>query len=366
MGFRRRALEDLEGLGGVPSSLPDPRFWAGRTVLLTGHTGFKGSWAALWLHRLGARVTGLALPPAEPGLHGLARVADTMDSRMVDIRDQAAIAALLREARPEILLHMAAQPLVRRSLADPVESFAVNVLGTVNLLQALREMPPRAVLVVTTDKVYAPPPAPRAHPEIDPLGGADPYAASKAACEIATASMARNFLEPAGTRVATARAGNVIGGGDFAPDRLIPDIIRASQPPTIRHPTATRPWQHVLDCLCGYLLYAEALAQGRTVPPALNFGPAETQPATVGTIAAAILAAMDRPPTWVGNETTDARETHELALDSSLARKTLNWRDRLGGPAMIETTAAWYRAWMQGADMHDFTRHQIAAYEAMT
>ena len=366
MGFRRRALEDLEGLGGVSSSLPDPRFWAGRRVLLTGHTGFKGSWAALWLHRLGARVTGLALPPTEPSLHGLAGVADIMDSRMADIRDPAAITALLREARPEIVLHMAAQPLVRRSFADPVESFAVNVLGTVNLLQALRETPPRAVLVVTTDKVYAPPPAPRAHPETDPLGGADPYAASKAACEIATASMARNFLEPAGTHVATARAGNVIGGGDFAPDRLIPDIIRATQPPAIRHPNATRPWQHVLDCLCGYLLYAEALAQGRAVPPALNFGPAETRPATVGAIAAAMLAAMDRPPNWIGTETTDARETHALALDSSLARKTLNWRDRLGGPAMIETTAAWYRAWMQGADMHDFTRHQIAAYEAMT
>ena len=364
MGLRHRALEDLEGLG-VPQSLPDPRFWASRNVLLTGHTGFKGSWAALWLHRLGARVTGLALPPADPGMHGLARVADTLDSRMVDIRDQAAIAALLREARPEIVLHMAAQPLVRRSLADPVESFAVNVLGTVNLLQALRETPPRAVLVVTTDKVYAPPPAPRAHPETDPLGGADPYAASKAACEIATASMARNFLEPAGTRVATARAGNVIGGGDFAPDRLIPDIIRATQPPTIRHPNATRPWQHVLDCLCGYFIYTEALAQGHAVSTALNFGPAGTHSETVGAIAAAMLNAMERPPTWTTGAPPDGRETHELALDSTLARQTLGWRDRLTGPAMIETTAAWYRAWMQGRNMRDFTLRQIAAYEAM-
>lgn len=352
-----------------PSSpLPDPAFWAGKRVLLTGHTGFKGSWAALWLHRLGARLTGLALPQPDPSLHALAQVRDCMDSRMVDLRDQAAIAALLTEVRPEIVLHLAAQPLVRRSLADPVESFAVNVLGTVHLLQALRATPPQAVLVVTTDKVYAPPPTPRAHPETDPLGGADPYAASKAACEVATAAMARNFLAPAGIRVATARAGNVIGGGDFAPDRLIPDVIRAARlghTPALRHPGATRPWQHVLDCLCGYLLYTEALASGRPLPDALNFGPGDTSPATVGKIATAMLTAMDHTAEWTHADTIDSRETHELALDSSLARETLGWRDRLSDTAMIEMTAAWYRAWMRGRTMHAFTLDQIAAYEAM-
>lgn len=348
------------------SALPLASFWAEKRVLLTGHTGFKGSWAALWLTRMGARVTGLALPAANPSLHALVGVDKAVDSRIVDLRDVDGVAAVARTCSPEIVLHMAAQPLVRRSLLDPVETFAVNVMGTLHLMQALRVVPPpRAVLIVTTDKVYVP--ADRTLRESDPLGGGDPYAASKAACELAVRAMAANFLAPAGIPVATARAGNVIGGGDFASDRLIPDIIRAERAGRtveIRHPGATRPWQHVLDCLCGYLLYAEALAIGRTVPATLNFGPSDASSVTVAAIARSMLTALGREPSWTDAD-PDMRETQALALDSSLARQSLRWRDRLAGPSLIKATAAWYRAWNEGQDMRAVSLNQIAEYEAM-
>jgi len=367
--------------------LPDPCFWSGRRVLLTGHTGFKGGWTALWLHRLGAHVTGLALDAEEPSLHALARVGDHVAADLrLDIRDQDAVTRAVRQAAPDIVLHLAAQPLVRRSLVQPVETFATNVMGTLHLLHALRDgPPPRAVLVVTTDKVYAPPDGGiigHAHAETDRLGGEDPYAASKAACEMAVAAMARNFLVPAGIPVGVARAGNVIGGGDFAADRLIPDIVRATragQVPVIRHPGATRPWQHVLDCVCGYLLHTQALAgsAGGSARPAcggpqpvpgapatLNFGPADGASVTVGSIAAATLRAFGQDGEWAQGP-HDARETHALALDSTLARRSLGWRERLTGQTMIDMTTAWYRAWADGADMHDFTLAQIAAYEAL-
>lgn len=349
--------------------LPSTRFWAGKRVLLTGHTGFKGGWAALWLRRLGATVTGLALAPTDPSLHDLARVSDSLAaSHVLDLRDAGPVTAAIRRAAPEIVLHMAAQPLVRAALADPVGTFATNVMGTLHVLQALRDIAtPAAVLVVTTDKVYAPPDRLAGYAETDPLGGADPYAASKAACELAVRAMARNFLVPAAIPVATARAGNVIGGGDFAADRLIPDIVRAlrtGRDPVIRHPAATRPWQHVLDCLCGYLLQAEALATRTDQPDSLNFGPEADCSATVGTLAAAMLRALGHEPHWAEGS-ADAREATALTLNASQARCVLGWRERLTGPALIEATAAWYRAWADGADMHRFTLDQIAAYEAM-
>lgn len=349
--------------------LPSPTFWSGKRVLLTGHTGFKGGWAALWLRRLGATVTGLALAPTDPSLHDLARVGDSLAaSHILDLRDAGSVAAAIRRGEPEIVLHMAAQPLVRAALADPVGTFATNVMGTLHVLLALREIaPPAAVLVVTTDKVYAPPDRLAGYAESDPLGGADPYAASKAACELAVRAMARNFLMPAAIPVATARAGNVIGGGDFAADRLIPDIVRAvraGRDPVIRHPAATRPWQHVLDCLCGYLLQAEALATRANQPDSLNFGPEANRSATVGALAAAMLRALGREPHWAEGS-ADTREATALTLNASRARRVLGWRERLTGPALIEATAAWYRAWADGADMHRFTLDQIAAYEAM-
>lgn len=363
----------MPGNAAVPAPLPDPGFWSGRRVLLTGHTGFKGGWAALWLHRMGAQVTGLGLPAEQPSLHALARVGQhVVTEHLIDLRDQESVARATRQAAPEIVLHLAAQPLVRQSLAEPVETFATNVMGTLHLLQALRDGPkPAAVLVVTTDKVYAPARRPHGYAESDPLGGEDPYGASKAACEMAVAAMARNFLLPAGIPVGVARAGNVVGGGDFAADRLIPDIVRATRAgrrPVIRHPGATRPWQHVLDCICGYLLHAQALAgasetQGQ-VPPALNFGPVDGTSVTVGAIAAATLRAFGDDGAWAPG-TPDARETHALALDSTLARQSLGWRERLSGPALIDLTTAWYRAWADGADMHDVTLAQIAAFEAL-
>ena len=349
--------------------LPSADFWSGKRVLLTGHTGFKGGWAALWLHRLGATVSGLALAPPDPSLYDLARVGDSLAaSHVIDLRDAAAVATAIRSVEPEIVLHMAAQPLVRESFADPVGTFATNVMGTLHVLQALRTItPPAAVLVVTTDKVYAPPDRRTGYAETDPLGGADPYAASKAACEIAVRAMARNFLTQAAVPVATARAGNVIGGGDFAHDRLIPDLVRAQRAgrtPIIRHPAATRPWQHVLDCLCGYLLQAEALATRPDQPDCLNFGPEADMSATVGDLAAGMLRALGGAPDWADGP-TDTREAAALTLNAARARCLLGWRERLVGPALIEATAAWYRAWADGADMRRFTLAQIAAYEAM-
>ncbi len=354
----------------MQASLPDPDFWRGRRVLLTGHTGFKGAWTALWLHRMGADVAGIALPPDQPSLFGLLGLDRLMASTFVDLRDRSALADAIKVADPEIVLHMAAQPLVRQSFADPVETFAVNVLGTVHVLDALRDVPGlTAVLVITTDKVYHNNESGHAHRENDRLGGRDPYAASKAACEIVTASMAHGFLAPNGVTVATARAGNVIGGGDFAADRLIPDVVRSArsgQRPILRNPDATRPWQHVLDCVSGYLMYVAALASGRTLPPALNFGPGDGPRASVGRVADAMLAALDAPTCWTHAADERMPETQALALESHLARHTLGWADRLRGHAMIDATASWYRAWALGQDMAAFTHAQITEYEALS
>ena len=354
----------------MPAPLPDPDFWRGRRVLLTGHTGFKGAWTALWLHRMGARVTGIALPAEQPSLFHLLGLERLMESTFVDLRDRPALVDAIKAADPEIVLHMAAQPLVRRSFTDPVESFAVNVLGTVHVLDALRDVPDlTTVLVITTDKVYQNDESGHAHQEDDRLGGRDPYAASKAACEIVTESMAHSFLVPRGVAVATARAGNVIGGGDFADDRLIPDVVRSAQSgqrPILRNPEATRPWQHVLDCVCGYLIYAAALTSGRNLPTSLNFGPGGGEQATVGRVADAMLAALDAPTCWTHTADSRMPETQALVLESYLARRTLGWTDRLRGQPMIDATASWYRAWALGQDMAAFTLAQITEYEALS
>jgi len=346
----------------------DPAFWRGRRVLLTGHTGFKGAWAALWLHRLGADVTGLALPPAEPSLYVAARLDRLIPSHLVDLRDAAAVAGAVADARPQLVLHMAAQPLVRRAVADPVESFAVNVLGTVHLLQALRAAPElAAVLVVTSDKVYSNGEDGRAHTEADRLGGKDPYSGSKAACEIVTASMAQSYFAPRGVAVATARGGNVIGGGDFAPDRLVPDAVRAARqgmPLTLRHPEATRPWQHVLDCLAGYLAFLAALADGCDVPSALNFGPRANHAMTVGRLATTMLTALNAAQGWNHAPDLGSKEMRSLAVDSTLARRSLGWSDQLTAEHCVAWTADWYRAWFRGDDIRSLTLRQIENYEA--
>lgn len=349
---------------------PSAGFWSGKRVLLTGHTGFKGSWTAVWLAQMGARVTGLSLEPDhDPALFHQAGVGELVDSHIVDLRDQAAVERLVRGRAFDLVLHMAAQPIVRASIEDPVGTFASNIMGTAHLLQALRgQAELKAVLTVTSDKVYANAETGRAFVEGDALGGKDPYSASKAAAEIVTQSFARSFFDKAGTPVATARGGNVIGGGDFSRDRLVADIVRAAwrQDVTVlRHPEATRPWQHVLDCVAGYLVYAEALAVSPATPRALNFGPRPGGPeVTVGELATAAIAALGAKP-WRHEPDPHSIEAKALGIDASLARQTLGFESRLDAPAAVDWTMDWYRRQDEGADALALCREQIARYEGL-
>ena len=357
----------MESLGVTEGRLPDPGFWAGKRVLLTGHTGFTGSWTALWLAAMGARVSGFALAPdTEPALFRLTAVEREIASAIGDLRDLRAVAAAVEAAAPEIVIHLAAQSLVRRGLATPVETFAVNVQGTAHLLEALRGRSGlKAVLVVTSDKVYVNAEAGRPFAEGDRLGGKDPYSASKAAAELLTRSFAESYFEPSGVAVGTARAGNIIGGGDFAPDRLVPDLVRAvhnKERLILRHPEATRPWQHVLDCVCGYLVFAEALAGRQGVPRALNFGPGVAAPVTVAQLAEAVFTALGRQPEWEHVPDPDSVEMRALALDAGEACRRLGWRERLGGDRSVRWTADWYRAFFAGEDMRAVTARQITRY----
>ncbi len=344
------------------SKRPDPSFWHGKRVLLTGHTGFKGAWLHLWLNRLGAEVTGLALAPDQnPALFTLL---GNSSSDFTDIRDEDAVSALIQQANPQIVIHLAAQALVPRSYRDPVDTFNTNIMGTINLLEALRETSPTIVLNVTSDKVYQNRETGNAFTEIDSLGGDDPYSASKAASEIVTNAYAKSFLEREGILVATARAGNVVGGGDFSENRLIPDIWRAvksGQALELRYPDATRPWQHVLEPLEGYLLYCEKLAIESGTPRSLNFGPDAEGSAPVRKIADIMITALDGKP-WRQAEGTFAPEKQALALDTSLAQKTLGKVSRLGLIETLNWTAAWYRAYSNGEDILEVTNTQLDAY----
>jgi CDP-glucose 4,6-dehydratase len=345
--------------------LPSPAFWRGQRVFITGHTGFKGGWLALWLKQLGAEVTGYARAPDQtPALFELAEIGRGMTSIIGDLAQADQLTAAMRAAAPGIVLHLAAQPLVRRSLAEPVETFASNVMGTVNLLEAVRATPGvRACLVVTTDKVYANREDGRPFAEADALGGKDPYSASKAACEMVVRAWREGLATP--VPLATARGGNVIGGGDFSADRLIPDAVRAVQAGehlVLRHPESTRPWQHVLDCLNGYLLYAEALAEGRAAEASLNIGPTPESERSVGAVADAILAALGAPGGWRHAPVPGSVEMKALALDSARARDSLGWSDLLPGDRAIGWTADWYRAWRAGEAMRAVTIAQISAF----
>lgn len=360
-------MEALELMCGA-GKLPDSRFWSGKRVLLTGHTGFKGSWCALWLKSLGAHVTGFGLEPeCENNLYDLAQVSDGCHSLIGNLINREDIRSAVELAKPQIVIHMAAQALVKRSFADPLGTWKTNVCGTLNLLEALRDQDGlEALLVVTTDKVYANDGTGKSFMETDPLGGKDPYSASKAATEIAVSSYAINYF--AKVPVATARGGNVIGGGDFSDDRLAPDCVRAAlsgQPVVLRQPSATRPWQHVLDCLCGYLLFIEKLSFDTNCPRALNIGPSIAHELPVVRFSECLLSSLGVPDLLEIQEEQNSREAPKLALDTSLARKILSWNDRLSGESAIDATAKWYKLWQEGKDMRQQTIDEIRFYEGL-
>lgn len=352
----------------MSKGLPDPNFWRGRRVLLTGHTGFKGAWAALWLADMGAEVSCIALPPeTDPNLFELANVSSHTKSMIGDLGDLSQARGALDYASPEIIIHMAAQALVRRSYREPVSTFATNVMGTVNILEAARNRKNlRACIVVTSDKVYENDGMNRPFAEDSRLGGHDPYSASKAAAEIAVSSYRRSFFTDTATKIATARGGNVIGGGDFSEDRIVPDIWRAHQSHkqlVLRYPDATRPWQHVLDCLCGYFVYAEHLANGTVDEPSLNFGPREKTGRPVRDLVSAMQGAIGAKEGWKQAEGPQPKEMPALALTCEKAEQTLGWQSRLDARATIEWTADWYKAFAAGEDAGDITQRQIRAYE---
>jgi CDP-glucose 4,6-dehydratase len=340
--------------------------YAGRRVLLTGHTGFKGSWLALWLQAMGAQVHGLALDPADGPSHwqllGLG-----LPERRQDIRDAAAVRAAMAAIQPQLVLHLAAQPLVRRSYDDPLETWSTNVMGTVNLLDACRQTPGvQAVVVVTTDKCYENQEWPWGYRERDALGGHDPYSASKAAAELAVASWRRAFGGAVGAPLlASARAGNVIGGGDWSVDRLVPDLVRAlaqGRPLEVRSPNATRPWQHVLESLSGYLLLGQQLLAGRTdLAQAFNFGPGPEGNRSVADVLQGLRGAWPALR-WQADAHGGPHEATLLQLDSSLARCRLGWQPVWGFDETLRRTADWYRAHQAGAALASAA--QLADYVA--
>jgi CDP-glucose 4,6-dehydratase len=352
-------MEGLEVISG--------QFWSGKRVFLTGHTGFKGSWLALWLRRLGADVTGYALqPPTEPNLYKLAHVNDSLRDVLGDVRDSGMLQAAISGAQPEIVIHMAAQALVRRSYKNPAESYATNVMGTVNLLEAVRHTDSaRAVLIVTSDKCYENREWLWGYRENEPMGGFDPYSSSKGCAELVTAAYRNSYFSNTETALASARAGNVIGGGDWAQDRLLPDMMRAAlerRTTSLRNPGAIRPWQHVLEPLSGYLILAEHLfLEGQAFAEAWNFGPPEEDAKPVDWIASE-LATIWSDVRWEYDGNTHPHEAHCLKLDCSKARERLGWTPLLPLHDALAWTAHWYRSYAGGSDMRDLTEQQIENY----
>jgi CDP-glucose 4,6-dehydratase len=348
-------------------------FWQNKKVFLTGHTGFKGSWLSLWLHLLGAKVYGYALPaPTNPSLFELAHINDCLTDITGDIRDLAALSRAMNDVQPDVVFHLAAQPLVRESYAQPIETFASNVMGTANLLEAVRHVKSvRSVVIVTSDKCYENREWLRGYREDDPMGGHDPYSASKGACELIVSSYRRSFFESDATihtGIASVRAGNVIGGGDFAPDRLIPDFVRAieqKQAISIRNPNAVRPWQYVLEPLSGYLCVAEKLfEQPQQFAEGWNFGPADSDTQTVSQICTTFNQALEQHGVS-GVEihiTSGAHNPHEaghLRLDITKAREQLGWTPKLSLDKALEMTAQWYGSYLTQADLRQLCESHI-------
>ncbi|MCB2061011.1 MAG: CDP-glucose 4,6-dehydratase [Novosphingobium sp.] len=347
--------------------------WSGRRVLVTGHTGFKGSWLSLWLRAMGAEVTGFALPPpTEPSLFDAARIGELVRHVEGDVRDQEALQGVVENTRPEAIFHLAAQPLVRLSYQQPVETYATNVMGTVNLLEAARHVSGlKAIVCVTSDKCYENHEWVWPYRETDPMGGHDPYSSSKGCAELVTAAWRNSFFLSGGPALASVRAGNVIGGGDWAMDRLVPDLVRAFEAgvsPLIRSPQAVRPWQHVLEALGGYLLLAERLLAGeRGLAEAWNFGPSDEDARPVSWIVERMRAAWDNR---VGSSASQAladngpfpHEAGLLRLDCSKARAALGWRPSLNLERALEWVVDWHKAVAGGADARAVTLGQIREY----
>lgn len=347
-----------------------PEFWKGKRVFVTGHSGFKGGWLALWLQRLGAEIVGYSLdPPSDPNLFTLARVADHMASVRGDICDLGTLETTVREYRPEIVIHMAAQALVRRSYAEPVETYAANVMGTVNVLEAVRRAGDvRTVLIVTSDKCYENRNWHWGYRENEPMGGYDPYSSSKGCAELVTAAYRRSYFGD-GPATATARAGNVIGGGDWADDRLVPDTVRAilrGEPVCIRNPRAVRPWQHVLEPLHGYLMLLERLwTEGTAVAEGWNFGPEVSDAWPVADVVSALARLWGGSARWIVDRATHPHEAAVLRLDCSKAREVLGWRPVLALDTALEWVVEWYKGYAAGRDMRAITLEQIARYQQM-
>lgn len=352
----------------------NPEFWRGKRVFLTGHTGFKGSWLAMWLQQMGAQVVGYALPPpTNPSLFKVAGVGDGMHSIVADIRDLPTLTAAIADHRPEIVFHLAAQALVRLSYEQPVETYAINVMGTVNLLEAVRRVGSvKALVNVTSDKCYENRETSKGYREDEPLGGYDPYSSSKACAELVTAAYRNSFFNTAdhashGLALASARAGNVIGGGDWAEDRLIPDIMRAflaDKPVAIRNPRAIRPWQHVLEPSSGYLLLAEKLcSEGGKFAEAWNFGPDDADAKPVQWVVERIAEAWGRAGAWAADKGAHPHEATYLALDCSKAREKLGWRPRWSLDRALDAMSEWYRAYQGGKEVAPMMLRQITEYQ---
>lgn len=356
------------------SAQVDSNFWNGKSVFLTGHTGFKGGWLSLWLSSLGAKVSGYALAPdTYPNFFTALNLQDLLThSQIADIRNLDTLRKAVIHAQPDIVIHMAAQPLVRYSYAHPVETYATNVMGTVNLLESLRSVDSvRATVVVTTDKCYENTERLAGYQEHEPMGGHDPYSNSKGCAELVTAAYRRSFFSVDQSSkhrnsIASARAGNVIGGGDWSEDRLIPDAIKAfeaGQALSIRNPLATRPWQHVLEPLSGYLILAQALfEQGSSFAQGWNFGPKDSDARSVEEVVNLIIGAWDSPASWIQDASDHPHEAHSLKLNISKAREQLGWEPKWSLETAIEKIVQWQKAYQNKQDMRAISLAQIQSY----
>ncbi len=362
MGLRKGSLENL-----AVTAFPDPTFWNGKRILLTGHSGFKGAWLAFWLSRLGAKVTGVSLPPAaEPNLFSLLRLEELVDSHWVDVRDLPKVGAVLREAAPDVAFHLAAQSLVRPGYRDPETTFTTNFNGTLGILENARHSPSvKSVVIVTTDKVYRNNDSGLPFREDDSLGGRDPYSASKAAAEMLVSCYRDAFYQPASIGLGAARAGNVIGGGDWSEDRILPDAVRAwgtGATLEVRNPESTRPWQHVLEPLCGYLSLAERLFHDPAASLDFNFGPDPGDDATVRDVVEIARDAFGRGEMAWGVKRDALHEAGELALDNSKAKEALGIAPVWSLQTAVDRTMRWYRHQLEGEDARSLCERDIEAF----